>query len=135
MQVKHLGRWIPVLVIVVFAVGWKTWQHQAQSRNPQASQVKGPAVILFRGDNDPDCQAVYRLVQQAAAQDGKRIQFLQLNKASDSPLVREYKVRFLPTVVFVDSHDKEVRRVVGESPSVRKELGQALAQIKTLVEQ
>ena len=134
MQVKRLGRWIPVLVIVVFAVGWKTWQHHRQSGNALTSQVNGPAVILFRGDNDPDCQAVYRLVQQAAARDGKRIDFVQLGKASNSPLVQKYKVRFLPTVVFVDRHDKEVRRVVGESPAIRQKLGQALAQVNTLVE-
>jgi len=134
MQLKRLDRWLPVFIILVFAIGWKSLQHRARPGRPP-SQVNGPAVILFRGDNDPDCQAVYHLVDQAAARHGKHIEFVQLSKSADSPLLKEYKVRFLPTVVIVDEHDQEVRRIVGESPAVRKKLGQALAQVGKLVRQ
>lgn len=135
MQLKHLDRWLPVFIILVFAIGWKSWQHQARSNQPRPSQVDGPAVILFRGANAPDCRAVYHLVNQAAARHGTHIEFVRLNRGSDRPLMAKYDVHAVPAVVIVDRQDKEVRQIVGDSPAVRRKLGRALAQVGKLVQE
>lgn len=133
MELKRLDRWLPIFIILVFAVGWKSLLHHGRPGHPPTSQVNGPAVILFRGGNGPDCRTVYHLVDQAAARHGKRIEFVQLNKGSDARLMKEFGVHVLPTVVFVDRHDKEVRDIAGDSPAVRRHLGRALAQVGALV--
>ncbi|MAT66716.1 MAG: hypothetical protein CMN57_13880 [Gammaproteobacteria bacterium] len=135
MSLKHVGPSLFILVIVGAVLGWKAWQQQSASITPSSTQVEGPAVILFRGDNSPSCQAVHRLVDQAAARHGKQIHFSQLDWSADNPLIKHYQIRFLPTVVFVDRHDKEVGRIVGESPAVQQRLAQALAQIDDLLRQ
>jgi hypothetical protein len=64
-----------------------------------------------------------------------QINFVQLDWATDKPLIKEYQIRFLPTVVFVDQHDKEVGRIIGESPAVQQKLEQALTQVEDLLRQ
>jgi thioredoxin-related protein len=48
-------------------------------------------------------------------------------------LIKKYQIRFLPTVVFVDQQDKEVARIVGESPAVQQKLKQTLTHIDELL--
>ena len=133
MSLKHVGPSLFILVIVGAVLGWKAWQQQSASITPSSTQVEGPAVILFRGDNSPSCQAVHRLVDEAAARHGKQIHFAQLDWSADNPLIKHYQIRFLPTVVFVDRHDNEVGRIVGESPAVQEKLAQALTRLEDLL--
>ena len=133
MPLKRLGLWLLLLIIVGTVFGWKVWQHQSASITPSSTLVKGPAVILFRGDNSPGCQAIHHLVDQAAARYGKQINFARLHWSADHPLIKHYRIRFLPTVVFVDRHHKEAGRIVGESPAVQQKLARALNQIEDLL--
>lgn len=135
MQMKRLGLWLFLIIIIGAVFGWKAWQKQTTSSDPMSTQVKGPAVILFKGDNSPSCQAIHHLVDQAAARYSQSINFVQLDWDADNPLIKTYQVRFLPTVVFIDQHDKEVGRTIGESPAVQQKLGQSLAQLEELLGQ
>ena len=135
MQLKRIGIWLLILIIIGTVFGWKAWQKQTASNALLSTQVKGPAVILFRGDNSPSCRAIHHLVDQAAEQYGKQINFVQLDWAAENPLIKEYQIRFLPTVVFVDQHDKEVGRIIGESPAVQQKLEQTLTQVEDLLRQ
>jgi hypothetical protein len=135
MQMKRLGLWLFLIIIIGAVFGWKAWQKQTISNDPMSTQVKGPAVILFKGDNDPGCRTIYHLVDQAAARYSQTIHFVQLEWDADNPLIKTYQVRFLPTVVFIDQHDKEVGRTIGESPAVQQKLGQTLAQLEDLLGQ
>lgn len=132
---KRFGLWLIIIMIVGAIFGWKAWQKQITSNDLQSTQVKGPSVILFKGDNSPSCQAIHRLVDQAAVQYGKKINFVQLDWDASNPLITTYQIRFLPTVVFIDRHDKEVGRIVGESPAVQQKLGQILSQLEELLGQ
>lgn len=132
MQVKRIGLGLLVIVLVGTVFGWKAWEKHAASSSPLTAQVKGPAVILFRGDNSPGCRAIHRLVDQAAVRYGDRIHFVQLDWSADDPLIKQFGIRFLPTVVFVDRRDKDVGRIVGESPAVQQKLEQALGRLDTL---
>lgn len=135
MQVKQAGRWLPFFIIAVFAIGWKSTLNHASAASAQTAKLDGPAVILFRGDNDPNARAIDHIVTQAEARHGKQIDFVQLSESAHSPLAERYKVRSRPTVVIVDGHDRAVRRISGESPAAQKRLGHALARVATLVRQ
>ena len=133
MLLKRAGPWLLLAIIVgtVFAI--KAWQQQSASTVSSLTDVKGPAVILFRGDNSPDCQAIHKLVDEADARHGKQVHFVQLDWSDDNPLIKKYRIQFLPTVVFVNQQNQEVGRIVGESQAVQQKLKQALAQVDELV--
>ena len=133
MQLKRIGPWLLLAIIIGSVFGLKYWRQQSVSNAPPLPQVKGPAVILFRGDNSPSCQAIHRLVDEAAARQSKKIHFAQLDWSDDNPLIKKYQIRFLPTVVFVNQQDKEVARIVGESPAVQQKLKQALDHVDELL--
>jgi thioredoxin 1 len=133
MQLNRVGPWLLLGIIIGSVFGLKFWQQQTISNIPPPTQVNGPAVILFRGDNSPSCQTIHRLVDEAAARRGKQIQFAQLDWSDDNPLINKYQIHFLPTVVFLDKQSKEVGRIVGESPAVQQKLAQALAHIDELI--
>jgi len=50
-----------------------------------------------------------------------------------NPLIKKYQVRFLPTVVFINKNNKEVKRIIGESPAVKKKLEQTVDQLESLL--
>lgn len=135
MQLKRIAPGLLVLIVAVSLFGWKAWQGQKETTRDAVAvtPIKGPAVILFRGDNSAGCRAIHQLVEQAGARYGQTIQFAQLDWSSDNPLIEKYKIRFLPTVVFIDQHDKVVGRITGESPAVQQQLGQTFAQLEELL--
>lgn len=133
MLLKRVGPWLLLIVIVGAVFALKGWQQRSESTGTSVNDIKGPAVILFRGDNSPSCQAIHKLVDEAAVRHGKQVHFTQLDWSDDNPLIKKYRIQFLPTVVFVNRQDKEVGRIVGESPAVQQKLKQALTQIDDLV--
>gem|GEM_PF-6997753 len=98
-----------------------------------STQLDGPAVILFRGDNSPSCQAIHQLVDQAEVRYGNQINFVQTDWSVNNPLIKKYQIRFLPTVVFVDYKNTEALRIIGESPTVQQKLKYALTQLEHLL--
>jgi len=135
MRLKRITLGLLVLIAAGSLFGWNAWQGQNETTRGAVAvtQIKGPAVILFRGDNSAGCRAIHQLVDQASARYGQTIRFAQLDWSANNPLIEQYKIRFLPTVVFIDQHDKVVGRITGESPGVRQKLGQTLAQLEELL--
>jgi len=133
MQLKRPGLSLLILIIIGSVFGWKAWQKQTASNTLQSITVDGPAVILIRGDNSPSCRAIHKLVDQAADRYAEQINFLQMDWADDNPVIKKYQIRFLPTVVFIDQHNKEVGRIIGESPAMQQKLEQALTQLDDLL--
>jgi thioredoxin 1 len=132
MQLKKIGTWLLLLIIVGAVFGWKNWQQSATSKLVASAAISGPTVILFRGDNDPGCQSIYQLVDEAAARQVKGIRFIQQDWSDNNPLIKKYQIRFLPSVVFIDQDDKERLRIVGESPAVQKKLKHILIHLDEL---
>jgi hypothetical protein len=131
-----LKRVLPLilLIVVIGAVfGWKTWKQHSVSDSQALTEVKGPAVILFRGDNDPGCLKVYHLVEQTANHHNSEVQFIQVEWSDKNPLIKKYQIRFLPSVVFVDKNGHEADRIVGESAAVQQKLQQTLASVDDLL--
>ena len=135
MPVKRFILSLLVVTMIVAAFGWKFWQTQTASNKPaQLTSISGPAVILFRGDNDPGCQRIYQLVEEGAAQHDQRIQFIQQDWSDDNPLIKKYQIRFLPSVIFIDQHGQEKMRIVGESPAVQQKLQQTMMNLEQWLE-
>ncbi len=57
----------------------------------------------------------------------------QTDWSTDNPLIRKYRIRFLPAVVFVNSKGNEVERIIGESSAVQTKLARSLAQAEHLL--
>lgn len=134
MKMKRFGLSLLILLIIGTVFGLKAWQKQTASTSLTSKEVKGPAVILIRGDNSPSCRAIHTLVERAAVRHGQQINFVQVDWADDNPLLKKYKIQFLPTVVFVNKHDQEVARIIGESPAVQQKLRQSLTELNDLLE-
>lgn len=133
MLLKRVGPWVLLVIVIAAVFGFKAWQQRSGSSAPSLTELTGPAVILFRGDNSPDCQAIHKLVDAAAVRHGKQVHFAQFDWSDDNLLIKKYRIQFLPTVVFVNQQNQEVGRIVGESPAVQQKLEQALAQIDEIV--
>ncbi len=133
MRIKRFSLWLFIILIIGAVFSWKAWQKQITPNELLSTQVKGPAVILFKGDNSPSCQSIHQLVDQAAVRHGQQINFVQMDWSDDNPLIKKYKIQFLPTVVFINRHDQEVARIIGESPAIQQKLAQALTQLEDLL--
>ncbi len=118
--------WLPVLLLLAGMFGFKYWQG-TRTATVSAEGIEGPAVLLVRGDNSPDCRAIHRLVDEAAKDYGDHIRVLQMDWSAGNPLIERYQVRFLPSVIFIDAEGRKVGQVVGESPAVQRRLRDALA--------
>lgn len=131
MQLKKIGIGLFVIIVAAMA-GWNLWQEPATNNEQIITQVEGPAVILFKGDNSGDCRAIYKIVNDAEIRYGDKITFIDTGWSEDNPLIKKYQIRFLPTVVFVDQDNIEVDRIVGEGETVEQKLKQRLDQIEDI---
>ncbi len=123
---KSYWIWLPILLLLAGVFGVKYWQWGSAPATV-AQGIEGPAVLLVRGDNSPDCRAIHRLVAEAAQRYGDHIRVVQIAWSADNPLIENYQVRFLPSVVFIDAEGRKVGEVVGESLAVQRKLRDALA--------
>ncbi len=133
MNIKSMRFWLPVVLIVAGIYGIRSWQALHARPTPVPARVHGPAIILFRGDNSANCRAIDHLVDQAAHRYQGQISVVQTDWSTDNPLIRKYRIRFLPAVILIDSKNNEVERIIGESPAVQKKLAQALNQAEHLL--
>lgn len=126
MQLKQYWPLLTTILIISALFIAKTQLSGTQLDPATNSTISGPAIILFRGDNSPNCRIIQKLVSDAGQRYGKQITFRQFDWSSDNPLIKKYKVRFLPTVLLIDKKGKEVARTVGESPVVQARLKKIL---------
>lgn len=128
---KYIGSAIVLALVAVVAL--KLWPNSGHTQQIAATRPNGPAIILVRGDNSPSCKIIHGLVEQAADRYGDQIEVIQTDWSPDNPLIEQYQIRFLPTVVFIGRDGKEVGRIIGESKSVQEQLAQALSQAEALL--
>ena len=135
---NDLRRWL--LIGVVILVGGLVATKMRQSvltpgpLTPE-STPQNYSVLLIRGDQDPACQEIYRLVDEAEASYGESIAVMKSDWSADNPWIERYDIRFVPAVVFLDPEGNEIERFVGESSTVRENLKEALASFETVATQ
>lgn len=133
MNIKRGYIGVVVALVLVGVFGMKLWADLNNDRHTGITPPDGPAIVLIRGDNSPSCQVIHRLVEQAEQTYHGKIEVVQTDWSPDNPLIDHYQIRFLPAVVFIDSHGKELGQIIGESPAVQEQLAQALAQAEQLL--
>lgn len=120
---------ISSFMIAIYALSTQMQEHE----NPMSPLIKGPAIILFKGDNSASCRKINLLIEQAKIKYQNTINISLNDWSKDNHLVKKYNVLFLPSVIFIDSKGNEVKRIVGESLAVQKKLSQALSQADQLL--
>jgi len=132
MQLKKMSFWIVITLVIMMIISWKAAQKSTTTNEKSLTEIKGPAVLLFKGDNSPGCRAIDKVISDAKIK-YKDINFMMMDWSDKNPLIKKYQVRFLPTVVFINKNNKEVRRIVGESAAVKKKLELTVAQLESLL--
>lgn len=131
MAMRRTLLWL--VIATVAGLIWAKWLPRQFASQPDGGAGGGARVVLFRGDDSAGCRTINRLVDEAETQYAGRVGVTRVDWSPDHPLIREHNVRFLPTVVFLDSRGREKKRVVGESAAVQAELRQALSDAETLL--
>jgi len=128
-------KWIGIIVtlVLVAVIVVKLWPDSGNTRQATLAPPSGPAIILVRGDNSPSCRTIHGLVEQAAERYRGRIEVIQIDWSPDNPLIEQYRIRFLPAVVFIGRDGHEIGRIVGEGKAAQAQLAQALSQAEALL--
>lgn len=129
MKVKHIGLSVVVLITVAI-IGYK--MNLAAATTQTVSQTKKPRVLLVANlaeanETEDACADIIHLVR-AAHKRGVAVEEVDAN--SKSPLLAQYHVLVIPTVLIFDRHGKEIYRLQGEGGNVVQQLRSDLARIK-----
>lgn len=124
-------------------VGLAGCQSRAANAEPAAStatpasatpQAVTTTVLLYANmaeadDQDDGCGQIIQSVRAAAAKGVKAREVDTRDKDKKAEVSKQYKITVAPTVLFLDSGDKETRRFEGESGDVVKTLKSELDQL------
>ena len=132
MQLKKISLWIVITLVIVMIISLTLAQKSTTTNEKLVTEVNGPAVLLFKGDNSPGCRAIDKVIIDAQLKYND-INFMLMDWSGKNPLIKKYQVRFLPTVVFINKNNKEVKRIIGESPAVKQKLEQTVDQLESLL--
>lgn len=127
-------RWVGVAVVVMVAVGIVTYkEHRSRvstSPGTQGQSSDKPEIVLVvdprEADTADNCAEIIRLVR-AAAKRGATVQELSPN--SGSPLLKQYKVLTVPTVLILDRDGNVASRYEGEQSSTIQQIRNGLASL------
>lgn len=127
-------RWVGVTLVVMVAVGIVTYkEHRSRvstTPGPQGQSSGKPEIVLVvdprEADTADNCAEIIRLVR-AAAKRGVVVQELSPN--SESPLLKQYKVLTIPTVLILDRDGNVASRYEGEESSTLQQIRNGLASL------
>jgi hypothetical protein len=127
-------RWVGVALVVVVAIGIVTYkEHRSRVSNSPGTLGQSsdkPEIVLVvdprEADTADNCAEIIRLVR-AAAKRGVTVQELSPN--SESPLLKQYKVLTIPTVLILDRDGNVASRYEGEESSTLDQIRNGLASL------
>jgi len=128
MQVKTISL-TSVVVIAAFIIGFKihlaaTTQVMNSSTKPRVLLVANLAEAEEEGDS---CAEIIDLVRTSHDR-GVAVQ--EVDASRKSPLISQFHVTIVPTVLILDANGKETSRLEGEGGDVIRKLRLELAQLK-----
>jgi len=128
MKIKYIGL-AAIVLITIAIIGYKT---QLSKQGQIASQSVTPRVLLVANLAEADetgdaCALIIHLVR-AAHKRGIAVE--ELDASSKSPLLAQYHILVIPTVLIFGANGKEVSRLQGEGGDVIKKLRTELARLK-----
>ena len=128
-------RWVGVVLVVIAAIGIVAYKQQRVRRaggqstpelwssKPEIVLVVDPREADSKGDN---CAEIIRLVRAAGGR-GAKIQ--ELSPESESPLLKQYRILSVPTVLILDRDGNVVSRYEGEESSTVHQIRDRLANL------
>jgi len=125
-------RWASVVLVAIAGIGIVTYkQHRLRTASGQAAQVLSsdkPEIVLVvdpreAGSKD-NCAEIIRLVRAATA---RGVVVRELSPASESPLLKRYRVLTVPTLLILDHDGNVISRYEGEENSTVQEIRDKLA--------
>jgi hypothetical protein len=128
-------RWVGVLLVVIVAVGIVAYKQQRVRRPSdqlisELSSNKSEIVLIVdpreADSNGDNCAEIIHLVRGAG---GRGIRVQELAPESDSPLLKQYRVLSVPTVLILDGDGNVVSRYEGEETSTVQEIRDRLANL------
>ena len=130
-------RWIGLLLVVIVAAGMIAYKRDrshkpaveaVQSASPSKAEVILVADLSEANEKGDNCAEIIHLVRDA----GRRgIKVQEFAPDSDSPLIKQYHVLTIPTVLVIDRDGQVVSRYEGESGST---VGEIRTRLSTLDE-
>lgn len=128
------ARWVGVVLVVIVAVGIITYkQHRLRTspnRGMQGQSSDKPEIVLVvdprEADTADNCAEIIRIVRAA----GKRgVGVRELSPDSESPLLKQYRVLTIPTVLVLDRDGNVASRYEGEGSSTVQQIRDGLANL------
>lgn len=127
---SRLAGVLVVLIVAVGIIGYKQHRTHASSGQlardlsldkPQIVLVVDPREADSEGDN---CAEIIRLVRNAG---GRGIKVQEFSPGSDSPVLKQYHVLMVPTVLILDRDGKIASRYEGEDGTTLQRIRDRLA--------
>lgn len=127
-------RWVGAALVVVVAVGIVTYkEHRSRvstSPGTPGQSSDKPEIVLVADPREADtadnCAEIIRLVR-TAAKSGVTVR--ELSPDGDSPLLKQYRVLTIPTVLILDRDGNLVSRYEGEENSTVQQIRNRLASL------
>lgn len=124
-------RWIGVVMAAVGLVAYKEHRFRVStSPGTQGQSSDKPEIVLVaeprEADTADNCAEIIRLVR-AAAKRGVTVQELSPN--SESPLLKQYRVLTIPTVLILDHDGNVASRYEGEENSTLQQIRNGLTSL------
>lgn len=125
-------RWVGVALVVVAAVGLVAYkEHRSRVSTTPVTQGQSsdkPEIVLVvdprEADTADNCAEIIRLVR-AAAKRGVTVREFSPN--SESPLLKQYRVLTIPTVLILDRDGNVASRYEGEESSTVQQIQNRLS--------
>ena len=125
-------RWLGVAAVVIVAVGIITYKEH-RSRPSTNSRMQGlssdkPEIILVvdprEADTADNCAEIIRAVRAAAK---RGVVVRELSPDSESPLLKQYRVLTIPTVLILNRDGNVTSRYEGEESTTVQQIRNGLA--------
>ncbi len=110
---------VPLAAFWILSNSGSTTAKTAPQDVPQAEEViiGKPQVLKFTSTMCLDCQTMNKLFKEVFPKYSDRIVLTEISvqdgKAFTNEQIKKYNITLVPTMIFLDSNNKEVRRVEG----------------------
>lgn len=128
MQLRFIGL-AAVVLIAGAIIGYKT--HLAANTQALNNQ-ETPRVLLVANlaEADQEGDACAQIIHLVRATHDRGVAVKEVDSARQSPLIAQYHVRVVPTVLILGPSGKETSRLEGESGEVMQKLRRELAKLE-----
>ena len=105
------------LILIVPMLIYSIVKNEAQETTAYAKDNNLPTMITFSSTMCLDCQKMKEVIKEIENDYKNKINFISINATEKDnnikSMVKKYSIVLVPTMVFLDRNDKEVKRIEG----------------------